>query len=69
MPQDIDELKIHIQDACESHDMQMLSNVWNDIYYQFDMCRITNGAHNENREVSIKTLRVLVYYILQIYIP
>jgi hypothetical protein len=29
--QNLDELKIRIRDACESVDMQMLSNVWNEI--------------------------------------
>jgi len=27
----------------------------------FDVCRITNGAHNETRYVTITTSRVLVY--------
>jgi hypothetical protein len=31
VPQSLDELKIHIRDACESVDMQMSSNVWNEI--------------------------------------
>jgi hypothetical protein len=46
MPQNLHEYKIHIQDMCESVYMQMLSSVWNETDYRFDMRRITvNGAH------------------------
>jgi hypothetical protein len=41
MSQDLHEPKTHISDASKSGDMQMLSNVCNEINYRFDMCRIT----------------------------
>jgi hypothetical protein len=41
------EVKINIQDACESVNMQMLCTVWNEIHYHFDMCKITKEAHIE----------------------
>jgi hypothetical protein len=50
-PQYLHELRICLQDACVSVEMQMLSSVWNEIDYSFD--RITSGA--------IITLKVLVY--------
>jgi kynureninase len=45
----IHKLKIRIGDACESDDMQMLSSVWNETGYHFDVCRITNCVHSKIR--------------------
>jgi len=52
MPQNFHELRINIQDACESGGMQMLSSVRNETKYRFDMCWITIGAHIDIRWVS-----------------
>jgi hypothetical protein len=60
MLQNLHELNIRIREANESLDMQMLPSVWNDNDYRFHLCRITNGAHSEIRQVTIKTLRVFV---------
>jgi hypothetical protein len=34
------ELKIRIWNACELLDMQMLTSVWNETHYHFNVCRI-----------------------------
>jgi len=47
-PQNLHELKIHIQDAFDTFAMQM-SSVRNENDYHFDVCRITNWAQIEIR--------------------
>jgi len=49
MPQNPLELRIHIQNACESVDIQMLSNVFNEVDHLFLMHRITSGAYTDMR--------------------
>jgi len=38
--------------------MLVYSGVWKEIYYRLDVCRITNGAHIQIKEVATKTLRI-----------
>jgi hypothetical protein len=44
---DMDDLKRHITEAVAAVTCDMLRRVWEELYYQSDICRITRGAHIE----------------------
>jgi hypothetical protein len=49
MPQssDFDYLKRRITEAVAAVTCDMLRQVWEEVDYRFDICRITHGAHIE----------------------
>jgi len=49
---------------CESDDMQILSNVCNEINYHWHMCRITTGAFIQIQKVT--NLRLLYSLLFKI---
>jgi hypothetical protein len=49
MSQNLHEFKIHIKDAYESDEKQILSSVWNENDYGFDTWRNITGTHIEIR--------------------
>lgn len=59
-------MTVCIQGACEVTDMQILSSIWNETDYLFDVCRINTqrGSHsypvsdNENVETYTLCLQV-----------
>jgi hypothetical protein len=59
MPQNLHELKIYIQDACESVDMKMLSSDGNEIIIL--TCVESSVELTLKSDVTIKTLKDLVY--------
>ena len=49
LPASIPELKVRITTAIETITADKLQTVWNELDYRVDVCRITKGAHIENR--------------------
>lgn len=48
MPTTLQELKERITAAVTDIDINMLSNVWMELDYRLDVCRVTKGAHIEH---------------------
>jgi hypothetical protein len=48
LPASIPELKVRIRTAIEIITADMLEEVWNELDYRVDVCRITKGAHIEH---------------------
>ncbi|KAJ4434378.1 hypothetical protein ANN_22938 [Periplaneta americana] len=47
LPPTIEDLRVRITEAIALVDGPMLQRVWQEIYYRFDVCRVTQGAHIE----------------------
>ncbi|PNF22978.1 hypothetical protein B7P43_G11389 [Cryptotermes secundus] len=48
LPRTLVELRERIDAAMMTTDRMMLQNVWNELYYRLDVCRVTQGAHIEH---------------------
>jgi len=46
--QDLADLKARIIAAVKNIDAPMLTNVWQELEYRIDVCRVTRGAHIEH---------------------
>ena len=47
MPRDLPKLRQRIVQAVDAVDRQMFQRVWQELYYKFDICRVTKGGHIE----------------------
>jgi hypothetical protein len=47
-PRSLVELRERIAAAVMTIDRMMLQNVWNELDYRLDVCRVTQGAHIEH---------------------
>ena len=52
--QDLADLKTRITAAMMNIDAPMLTRVRQELEYRIDVCRVTNGAHIEHLQLSIK---------------
>jgi hypothetical protein len=48
LPRSLIKLRERIAAAVMTIDRMMLQNVWNELNYRLDMCRVTQGAHIEH---------------------
>ena len=48
IPGDVDELKARITEAFSTIDNAMLGRIGQELDYNLDVCRVTNGAHIEH---------------------
>jgi hypothetical protein len=47
LPMSLKELRDRIKHALQTITADMLHQVWDEIYYRVDLCRVTQGAHIE----------------------
>ena len=48
LPRDVAELKARVIAAVKNIFAPMLTRLWQEIEYRFDVCRVTSGAHIEH---------------------
>jgi hypothetical protein len=54
LPRDLADIKARIIAEVKNIDAPMLTRVWQELEYRFDVCRVTRGAYIERLQLSKK---------------